>query len=94
MGMFYGSLQHSYSGKRRKTNAWKKKKRHQLRSERNDVSTELRVPQHVLDRQAEAKAHREKYGRTVKEIIETAKRINISKERNYTIELLITMSGV
>ena len=25
MGMFYGSLQHSYSGKRRKTNAWKKK---------------------------------------------------------------------
>lgn len=61
MGMFYGSLQHSYSGKRRKTNAWKKKKRHQLRSQRNDVSTELRVPQHVLDRQAEAKAHREKY---------------------------------
>ena len=26
MGMFYGSMTHSYSGKKRKTNAWKKKK--------------------------------------------------------------------
>ena len=56
MGMFYGSMTHSYSGKKRKTAAYRRKK------SVPPVSTkELKVPEHILARMEEAKKHREKY---------------------------------
>lgn len=56
MGTFYGSMTHSYSGKKRKTTAYK------TRSKRTNVSTEtLKVPQHVLDRMEESRQFNERY---------------------------------
>ncbi len=56
MGMFYGSMTHSYSGKRRKTNAWKKKS-----APRKCRTESLRVESHIKDRIEEMNAHRERY---------------------------------
>ena len=56
MGTFYGSMTHSYSGRKRKTTAYK------TRSKRTNVSTEtLKVPQHVLDRMEESRKFNERY---------------------------------
>jgi len=56
MGMFYGSMTHSYSGKKRKTKAFNKSRR------RSPVSTEpMKIPQHILDRQSEMQAFNERY---------------------------------
>jgi len=56
MGMIYGSMTHSYSGKRRKTNAWKKKS-----APRKCRTESLRVESHIKDRINEMNAHRERY---------------------------------
>lgn len=56
MGMFYGSMTHSYSGKRRKTNAWKRKS-----APRKCRTESLRVESHIKDRLDEMNAHRERY---------------------------------
>ena len=56
MGMWYGSMTHSYNGKKRKTSAYRRKK------SVPPVSTkELKVPEHVLARQEAARKHREQY---------------------------------
>ena len=56
MGMFYGSMTHSYSGKKRKTAAYRRKK------SVPPVSTgRLKVPEHVLARQEAARKHKEMY---------------------------------
>lgn len=56
MGMFYGSMTHSYNGKKRKTKAYSKSRR------RSPVSTEpMKIPQHILDRAAEMQAFNERY---------------------------------
>ena len=56
MGMIYGSMTHSYSGKKRKTNAWKKKS-----APRKCRTESLRVESHIKDRIKEMNAHRERY---------------------------------
>ena len=56
MGMFYGSMTHSYSGKKRKTNAWRKKS-----APRKCRTESLRVESHIKDRIDEMNAHRERY---------------------------------
>ena len=56
MGMFYGSMTHSYSGKKRKTNAWRKKS-----ASRKCRTESLRVESHIKDRIDEMNAHRERY---------------------------------
>jgi len=56
MGMFYGSMTHSYSGKKRKTAAYRRKK------SVPPVSTgELKIPEHVLARQRESEEFNKKY---------------------------------
>ena len=56
MGMIYGSMTHSYSGKKRKTSAWKKKS-----APRKCRTESLRVESHIKDRIKEMNAHRERY---------------------------------
>jgi len=57
MGMFYGSMTHSYNGKKRKTKAFSKPRK------RSNVSTgeTMKIPQHILDRQAEMEAFNKRY---------------------------------
>ena len=55
MGMWYGSMTHSYNGKKRKTAAYRRKKSVPPLS-----GKPLQVPDHVLERQ-EARKHREQY---------------------------------
>ena len=56
MGMFYGSMTHSYSGKKRKTAAYRRKK------SVPPVSTKkLEIPQHVLERQRASEEFNKKY---------------------------------
>ena len=56
MGMWYGSMTHSYNGKKRKTSAYRRKK-----SVPTVSTKELKVPEHVLARQEAARKHREMY---------------------------------
>ena len=56
MGMWYGSMTHSYNGKKRKTAAYRRKKSVPTLS-----GKPLQVPDHVLERQEEARKHREQY---------------------------------
>ena len=56
MGMFYGSMTHSYNGKKRKTTAYRRKK------SVPPVSTKkLEIPQHVLERQRAREEFNKKY---------------------------------
>ena len=56
MGMFYGSMTHSYNGKKRKTTAYRRKK------SVPPVSTKkLEIPQHVLERQRASEEFNKKY---------------------------------
>ena len=54
--IFYGSMTHSYSGKKRKTSAYRRKKSVPPLS-----GKPLQVPDHVLERQEAARKHREQY---------------------------------
>ena len=56
MGMWYGSMTHSYNGKKRKTAAYRRKKSVPPLS-----GKPLQVPDHVLERQEAARKHREQY---------------------------------
>ena len=56
MGMFYGSMTHSYSGKKRKTNAYKTAPRKRTKFVSKSSSLEVSNP-----RMAEINAHRERY---------------------------------
>jgi len=56
MGMFYGSMTHSYSGKKRKTNAYKTAPRKRTQFVSKSSSLEVSNP-----RMAEINAHRERY---------------------------------
>ena len=56
MGMWYGSMTHSYNGKKRKTVAYRRKKSVPPLS-----GKPLQVPDHVLERQEAARKHREQY---------------------------------
>ena len=56
MGMWYGSMTHSYNGKKRKTSAYRRKK------SVPPVSTKkLEIPEHVLERQRASAEFKEKY---------------------------------
>ena len=57
MGMWYGSMTHSYNGKKRKTAAYRRKKSVPPVS----AVKALKVPDHVLERQEAARKHREQY---------------------------------
>tara|TARA_B100001939_G_scaffold346751_2_gene366275 strand:+ start:1799 stop:2122 length:324 start_codon:yes stop_codon:yes gene_type:complete len=54
--IFYGSMTHSYNGKKRKTTAYRRKKSVPPLS-----GKPLQVPDHVLERQEAARKHREQY---------------------------------
>ena len=56
MGMWYGSMTHSYNGKKRKTAAYRRKKSVPPLS-----GKPLQIPDHVLERQEAARKHREQY---------------------------------
>lgn len=56
MGMWYGSMTHSYNGKKRKTAAYRRKK-----SVPPVSAKTLTVPDHVIERQEAARKHREQY---------------------------------
>ena len=56
MGMWYGSMTHSYNGKKRKTSAYRRKK-----SVPPVSAKALKVPDHVLERQEAPRKHREQY---------------------------------
>ena len=56
MGMWYGSMTHSYNGKKRKTAAYRRKKSVPPLS-----GKPLQVPDHVIERQEAARKHREQY---------------------------------
>tara|TARA_Y100000004_G_scaffold153931_1_gene177903 strand:- start:400 stop:720 length:321 start_codon:yes stop_codon:yes gene_type:complete len=56
MGMWYGSMTHSYNGKKRKTSAYRRKKSVPPLS-----GKPLQIPDHVLERQEAARKHREQY---------------------------------
>ena len=87
MGMFYGSMTHSYSGKRRKTNAWKRKS-----APRKCRTESLRVESHIKSRMDEINAHRERYPSYVCKVSEatamgTVRDDSYKKEisKNYTV---------
>jgi len=87
MGMFYGSMTHSYSGKRRKTNAWKRKS-----APRKCRTESLRVESHIKSRIDEMNAHRERYPSYVCKVSEATancvvKDDSYKKEisKNYTV---------
>jgi len=87
MGMIYGSMTHSYSGKRRKTNAWKKKS-----APRKCRTESLRVESHIKDRINEMNAHRERYpsyvGKVSKATANCVREDNSYKReisKNYTV---------
>ena len=54
--MWYGSMTHSYNGKKRKTSAYRRKKSVPPLS-----GKPLQIPDHVLERQEAARKHREQY---------------------------------
>jgi len=56
MGMWYGSMTHSYNGKKRKTAAYRRKKSVPPLS-----GKPLQIPDHVIERQEAARKHREQY---------------------------------
>ena len=56
MGMWYGSMTHSYNGKKRKTTAYRRKKSVPPLS-----GKPLQVPDHVIERPEAARKHREQY---------------------------------
>ena len=87
MGMFYGSMTHSYSGKRRKTNAWKRKS-----APRKCRTESLRVESHIKDRIDEMNAHRERYPSYVSDVSQATANCVVSDDsykkeisKNYTI---------
>lgn len=75
MGMIYGSMTHSYSGKKRKTSAWKKKS-----APRKCRTESLRVESSFKDRIDEMNAHRERYPSFVGKVSEAT--ANSSYEDN------------
>ena len=81
MGMFYGSMTHSYSGKKRKTNAWRKKS-----APRKCRTESLRVESHIKSRIDEMNAHRERYPSYVCKVSEN-RSTGVSEDTSYKKEI-------
>ena len=81
MGMFYGSMTHSYSGKKRKTSAWKKKS-----APRKCRTESLRVESHIKSRIDEMNAHRERYPSYVSNVSEN-RSTGVSEDTSYKKEI-------
>ena len=81
MGMFYGSMTHSYSGKKRKTSAWKKKS-----APRKCRTESLRVESHLKSRIDEMNAHRERYPSYVCKVSEN-RSTGVSEDTSYKKEI-------
>jgi hypothetical protein len=87
MGMFYGSMTHSYSGKKRKTSAWKRKS-----APRKCRTESLRMESHISDRMQEINAHRERYPSYVSDVSQATANCVVSDDsykqeisKNYTV---------